>query len=170
VRRDLFDAGRILAIPTILLATIGAFVPGRFGLALRFYALLLCALILGYAVKALRQAYPPATSLRPREARAATGRKPPTSLARLENEAALGVAGAFDLHHRLRPRLRSISAGLLATRRRTSLDGDPQAAREALGEATFDIVRRDRPPPEDRLARGLPISDLRSVVESLERI
>jgi hypothetical protein len=31
-------------------------------------------------------------------------------------------------------------------------------------------VRPDRPPPEDRLARGLPIEDLRRIVESLERL
>jgi hypothetical protein len=152
-----------------MLASIAAFVPGRLDLAVRFYALILCAVVLGYAVKALRTAYPPATSLRAARAAAATSRRPPSSLARLENEAALGVAGAFDLHHRLRPRLRSISAGLLAIHGRTSLDGDPETARGMLGETTWDVVRRDRPPPADRLARGLPISDLRSVVESLER-
>jgi hypothetical protein len=87
----------------------------------------------------------------------------------LEDEAALGVAGAFDLHHRLRPRLRPLAIGLLSSRQRISLDGDPEAARAALGPKTWDLVRHDRPPPEDRLARGIPISELRSVVETLER-
>ena len=170
VRGDLYGAARILAVPTLVLATIVAFVPGRVDLAVRFYALVLCAVVLGYAVEGAASCVSPG-DLAPRgEGRGATGRRPPSSLARLENEAALGVAGAFDLHHRLRPRLRSISAGLLAIRGRTSLDGDPETARSVLGETTWEVVRRDRPPPQDRLARGLPISDLRSVVESLERV
>jgi hypothetical protein len=168
MRADLFGAARILAAPTILLATIAAFVPGRFDLAIRFYALILCAVILGYAVKALRTAYPPAKPLYPPRKTAAAARRP-SSLARIEDEAALGVAGAFELHHRLRPRLRSIASGLLAVRRRIALDDDPEA-RGVLGEPTWELVRPQRPPPEDRLARGLPISDLRSVVESLERV
>jgi hypothetical protein len=169
VKADLFGAARILAAPTILLAAIVAFVPGRVDLAVRLYALILCAVVLGYAIKALRTAYPPAAPLRSAQRRAARGRRPPSSLARIEDEAALGVAGAFHLHHRLCPRLRSISTGLLAVRRRISLDGDPQATRSVLGDPAWNLVRPNRPPPEDRLARGIPISDLRSVVESLER-
>jgi hypothetical protein len=80
------------------------------------------------------------------------------------------VAGAFDLHHRLRPRLRTIAQGVLSTRRRVSLDDEPTAARAALGDDTYELLRRDRLPPEDRLARGLPVPELRRVVESLERV
>jgi hypothetical protein len=35
---------------------------------------------------------------------------------------------------------------------------------------TWDLVRIDRPPPEDRLARGIAIQDLERVVVSLERL
>jgi hypothetical protein len=83
---------------------------------------------------------------------------------------ALGIAGAFDLHHRLRPRLRTLAAELLATRRGISLNGAPGRARDLLGDETWELVREDRPPPEDRQARGLPINELRDVVESLERV
>jgi hypothetical protein len=160
---------RIVGVPTLALLAIVAFVPGRVELAVRIYALILAAVIVGFAVKALRRAYPPASPLRPSAARAATGRRPPPRLARLEHETALGVAGAFDLHHRLRPRLRALAAGLLQARQRMTLDRDPEAARAALGETTWDLVRPHRPPPEDRLARGLPVSELRTVVEALER-
>jgi hypothetical protein len=88
----------------------------------------------------------------------------------LEHETALGVSGAFDLHHRLRPRLRKIATGLLAARRRVSLDDGPEPARAILGDETWDLVRRDRPPPENRLARGLPVTELRRVVDSLEQV
>jgi hypothetical protein len=169
MRRDVLASLRLLLIPTIALAVVFGMLPGRAGLAIRVYALILCGVVLRAAVKALGRAYPPAQPLRRSAARSRDDRRPPVSLARLENHAALGVAGAFDLHHRLRPRLRRLAAGLVETRRRISLDGDPQAARAALGDTTWELVRSDRPPPADRLARGLPISDLRSVVESLER-
>jgi hypothetical protein len=169
VRRDVLAALRLVILPTIALAVVVGVLPGRAGLATRIYALILCGLVLRVAVKALARAYPPARPLRRSAARSRNDRRPPTSLARLENEAALGVAGAFDLHHRLRPRLRRLASGLVETRRGISLDRDSQAASATLGDTAWELVRPDRPPPEDRLARGLPISDLRSVVEAFER-
>ncbi len=89
---------------------------------------------------------------------------------RLEQETVLGIAGSFDLHFRLGPRLRGLATDLLAARRSVSLDRDPERARTLVGEETWELVRPDRPAPEDRLARGVPINDLRRVVESLERL
>jgi hypothetical protein len=91
-------------------------------------------------------------------------------LARLEQEVALGAAGSFDLHHHLRPRLRTIAAELLTARRRISLDGDRLEARALLGEEAWELVRKDRSPPEDRLARGAAPDVLDRVVASLERL
>ena len=82
----------------------------------------------------------------------------------------LGVARAFDLHFRLRPRLRGLASELLASRRGITLDAEPERARTALGDETWELVREDRPPPEDRIARGIPIRDLARVVESLENV
>lgn len=169
MRRDLPGAARLLLLPTLAVLVVLAFLPGRLGLAARIYGLVLCAIVLWLGLKALRRAYPRSTPLR-RPATRKHRRYVPASLTRLEHEAALGVAGAFDLHHRLRPRLRTLATGLLTTRRRVSLDGDPEAVREILGAQTADLIRLDRPPPADRLARGLPINDLRHVVESLERV
>ena len=120
-------------------------------------------------VAALRRAYPRVTPLRHGSGRK-SGSQRPGSLARLEHLCALGVAGSFDLHHHLRPRLRTIAQGLLTTRRRISLDAEPESARAALGGDAYELVRHDRPPPEDRLARGMPVADLERVVESLERL
>jgi hypothetical protein len=119
---------------------------------------------------ALRRAYPRERTLRGPTAQERRSRPIPGTLARLEQETVLGVAGAFDLHFRLRPRLRGLATDLLATRRNVSLDESPGRARELIGEETWELVREDRPPPEDRLARGIPINDLRHVVESLERL
>jgi hypothetical protein len=168
MRRDLLRAGRFLALPTLALAFVVAFAPGRVGLALRVYALILCGVVLVLVVASLRRAYPPATPLRPPASRRRRARDVPATLERLEQELALGVAGSFDLHHRLRPRLRTIARDLLLARRGISLDGEPDRARAALGDATWELVRTVRPPPEDRLARGIPIPELSRVVESLE--
>lgn len=170
MKRDLGRAARALAVPTAVLAAVVAFAPGRVELAVRVYALVLAAAVLVLALAALRRAYPRTRPLRAKTRAAPPRPRPPTLLARMEHEAALGVASSFDLHHRLRPRLRSLASELLAARRGILLDRDPERARSALGDPTWGLVRADRPAPDDRLARGIPISDLRAVVESLERI
>ena len=169
MRRDLFGAARLLVIPTLALAAVVGFLPGRVGLAVRIYALVLCAVALWLALAALRRAYPVSSPLRPKARVDRATRRPP-SLARLEHEVAIGVAGVSDLQRRLVPRLRSIAGGLLLTRRRISLDGDPDAARAAVGDETWELVRRDRRAPEDRLARGVARDSLGRVVDSLERV
>jgi hypothetical protein len=170
VRRDLRRAGEALAAPTAALAAVAAFGPGRLGLALRVYALLLAAVALSLLVAALRRAYPPETPLRPRRATRPAGRRTPAPLARLEQEVALGAAWSFDLHHRLRPRMRGLAAELLSARRGVSLDDAPEQARALLGGATWELVRADRPPPADRRARGIAAADLAHAVETLERL
>lgn len=170
MRRDVGAAAKVLVLPTlVLLLTIGA-VPGRLPLAIRAYALLLCGVALVLVLLALRRTYPPAAPLRGKVAGDRQRRKPPPTLARMEDELALGVAGAFHLHHRLAPRLRPIAAGLLSSRRRVSFDRQPDEARRILGEETWELVRPDRPPPEDRLARGIPRETAARVVDSLERV
>jgi hypothetical protein len=171
VRRDLIRVVRLLVPATIALVAVVAFVPGRAELSIRLYALLLSAIVLALTVSALRRSYGPAAPLRRLPSKRRPARRGiPGTLARLEQETALGVAGSFDLHHRLRPRLRGLAGDLLATRRNVSFDRDAENARRALGEETWGLVRDDRPPPVERLARGIPISELTRVVESLEKL
>jgi hypothetical protein len=170
VKRDLLRAARALALPALALAFVVAFAPGRTGLAIRVFALIASGVALVVVLAALRRSYPRERPLRRAAKPAATSRAIPGMLGRLEQETVLGVAGSFDLHSRLRPRVRGLAASLLAARRGVSLDAAPERARELLGETTWQLVRGDRPPPEDRLAAGLPANDLRRVVESLERL
>jgi hypothetical protein len=169
VRKDLFGAARVLAVPTIALIGLAIVAPGRLELGVRIYVLLLCATAIVLLLLALHRAYPPERALR-EPARAASRRRPPATLRRIEHEVALGVAGSFDLHYRLVPRLRSLAAGLLESRRRVSLEARTDAARGILGEDAWALVRPDRPAPQDRLARGIPPSDLERVVDALEAI
>ena len=82
----------------------------------------------------------------------------------------LGVAGSFELHFHFVPRLRSIASGLLASRRRISLETEPDAAHAVLGDAAWELVRPDRPAPEDRLSRGIAPHELEQVVATLEAV
>jgi len=161
---------RLLVLPTAAFAFVLAFVPGRTELAIRIFALVLCGAGVVLMVAALRRAFPRATPLRPPERRKREPRSAPETLVRMESRTALGVSGAFDLHFRLRPRLRGLAVELLASHRGIALDAEPERARQALGEETWELVREDRPPPTDRLARGIPIPELHRVVESLENL
>jgi hypothetical protein len=168
--RDLRAALRALVLPTLAVLLAIGVVPGRLPLVLRLYSLFVCCVALALGLVALRRAFPPARPVRRAPTRRSERRTPPPALARIEDEVALGVAGAFDLHHRLVPRLRTIAAGLLQARRRVSLDADPAHAELILGNEAWSLVRADRSPPEDRLARGLPPDALSRVLDSLEAV
>jgi hypothetical protein len=170
LRRDLVGTARLMILPTAAFAFTLAFLPGRTGLAIRVFALFLCGVGVVLTVATLRRAFPAAERLRPPERRKGEPRSVPETLVRMESRTALGVAGAWDLHYRLRPRLRGLAAELLGSRRGIALDAEPNRAREALGEETWEIVRADRPAPTDRIARGIPIPELQRVVQSLEKL
>jgi hypothetical protein len=167
VRRDLLGAARALAVPTIALLGIVLVAPGRLELAVRIYALVLCATVIVVVLLALRRAYPDETGLR-KPARTVAKRTPPPILGRIEHETALAIAGSFDLHYHLVPRLRALAAGLLNSRRNVSLAEAPDTARAILGEDAWELVRPDRPAPEDRLAKGIAPRELAHVVDALE--
>ncbi len=171
MKSDLWRAARALFLPTLALLAILAFLPGWFDVAVRVYALVVTGVTLALMITALRRSYPPAQPLRATERRRPRARREnPAMLERLEQEVVLGAASSFDLHQQLRPRLRVLTAELLTVRRGLSLDGDAGRARELLGEETWSLVRKDRPPPEDRLARGTSQEALSRVVTSLERL
>ena len=170
MRRYVLAALKFLVLPTIAFVVVVGLAPGHAGVALRVYALVVCGTALVLALLALHLAFPPEQPFRSDPQARIQRRNPPSSLARIEHEAALGVAGSFDLHYRLVPRLRSIASGLLESRRRIALERQPEAARAALGESTWSLVRPDREAPDDRLARGLAPVDLARVVDSLEAL
>ena len=163
---------RLPLVATLVLATVLLAAPGRAGLATHVYALALAAIGLGYLLSALHDALPPR---RPspfdaalRTPRSSVQRIP--ELERMEREVALGLATAFDLHYRLRPRLRRIATALLRARRGIELDASPEAARRALGDDAWEIVRGDREPPQERFAAGVEIASLRRAVSALETL
>ena len=169
MRRALLTA-RLPVFITLVLAIVLFVDPGRAELAVHVYVLVLAAIGIGHLLAALRRSLPrrgPSPFDNALRTRARPTHRLP-ELERLEREVALGLATAFDLHYRLRPRLRRIATELLAARRGIDLDGNPDAARRALGEDAWQIVRGDLEPPPERFAPGLDIASLRLAVASLE--
>lgn len=169
--RRAIRAAELPAFLTIALVVLVVVLPDRAELSLRIYVLVLAAIGAVHLLRALRAAHPRPPSrfegaLRRRGRRAE--RLP--ALEKLEREVTLATSTAFDLHFRLRPTLRRIAGELLAARRGLDLDGDPVAARGALGEETWQLVRADREPPSNRFAAGADLASLRAVVASLEAL
>ena len=99
------------------------------------------------------------------------GRKPvdatrPSEVVRIEREITLGSSSAGNLHQRLLPLLRDAAGARLAL----DFDLHPARARAALGDDTWELLRPDRPVPEDRNAPGLPLRRVQSIVDELERL
>jgi hypothetical protein len=88
----------------------------------------------------------------------------------LVNDVQQSTASALHLHVRLRPTLREIAAHRLWMRFGVDLDREQGRARELVGAEAWELVRPERPPPGDRLARGPRPAELRAVVEELERL
>jgi hypothetical protein len=171
MRRALFRLLKLALFPTVALAIVLGALPDRRELAVHIWLLVVLAASLLAALEAIRAAHPAAPSLFDARARGDdTGPGRFVSLARLEREVSMATTSAYDLHVRLRPTLRSVAAGLLATRRGIRLDSAPARARAALGDETWELVRGDRPPPHDGRAAGLDLAALDRVVSSLERL
>ena len=165
--------GRFPFVLTLALVVALAVVPGRAEIVLRAYVLLLAAFVLARLLARLRSSLPEQRGASPVDA--ALSRRPlrvarVAELEKIEREVTLGMTTAFDLHFRLRPTLRRIASELLRARRGIDLDANPAAARRALGEETWELVRVDREPPHDRFGRGLDLDSLRNVVVSLEAL
>lgn len=100
-------------------------------------------------------------------------RRPPAERVRpleeLERAVEFSLATAFDVHYRLRPHLQRVALDRLAARG-VSLDMQPGRAQALLGRELWDLVRPDRPEPEDRAGPGLPLAVVRRVVERLDEL
>ena len=94
----------------------------------------------------------------------------PVELLRMERELLLGIAEAEHAHRRLLPLLRSAAAARLAARHGFELERRPEAARALLGEDVWELLRPDRPAPEDRHGPGVPQGQIAAVIETVESL
>ena len=89
----------------------------------------------------------------------------PLELDRLERDVTLGVSGAFHLRHKLLPQLREIAAQRLADRRGAAL------TEAAVGADAWELLRPEGPDGyDDRHGRGIPIAQLETLTDELEKI
>jgi hypothetical protein len=162
-----------IALASVALGAALFLFPGRRDTALDVYILFLGALGLVTAVRTTRAASPdvhePSLAAELEDPLDVPPQRP-RELERLEREVYLSLGSGFYLHHRLRPLMREIAAHRLLRRHGIELDGRPDAARKLLGEEAWEWLRPERPEPRDRWAAGPPLSELRGVVDALERI
>lgn len=92
------------------------------------------------------------------------------SLQRIEHDCIQGLANPVDFHRRLRPILREIATQRLAARHGVDLDGRPVAARAILGEETWELVRPDRPQPDELTGPRLDAAGLARTLDTLEAV
>lgn len=169
--RRLRHAIELLAVPTLALGLVIALLPDHAALGVHVWLLTVLALLALVFLGATRRAYPQTPSpfsaslVRPT---VVTAR--PAGLLRMERELSMAGSAAFDVHHRLRPVLVELAAGLLTSRRGIDLRSDPELAHAALGDDAWALVRPERQPPPDRDGPGLPVSELDRVVSALEAL
>lgn len=163
--------GGALAVSLTLAAGIAVLVaPDQAGLVGHVWLAVVLAIALAVALGRLSHAMP----RRPSAFDAAFARRTseparPASLARVEREVTLSTGTAFDVHYRLRPLLRGLATGLLL-RRGVDLDRSPERARTLLAPDVWELVRPDRPPPENRTAPGLSLASIERAADDLERL
>jgi hypothetical protein len=102
------------------------------------------------------------------------GRKQTTSqpeeLLRMDRELVLGSADADHAHRRLLPLLRATAEARISARHGFELARQPEAARSLLGDDLWELLRPDRPAPEDRHGPGLPREQIAAVIERVESL
>lgn len=106
---------------------------------------------------------------------AALRRKPapparPAELDRVQRQLELGVGSADFAHRRLLPLLRTAAAARLSAQHGVDLARRPARAAELLGDEAWEILRPDRPAPEDRHAPGVPLRRIAAAIDRIEAL
>jgi hypothetical protein len=177
VRRAVTDAAGFAALGGVALVAVLLVQSGHWRLAVDAYLLFLGALALLALTRITRVSTTPDEPPQVEEMLERMSQEPPPedepqlpAVARLEREVTLAATSSFDFHVRMRPTLREIAEHKLYDRHGVSLDEQPERARRILGDATWELVRPDRPAPSDRHGPGLPQRELAAVVETLEKV
>ncbi|MHB8618409.1 MAG: hypothetical protein ACYDAG_02380 [Chloroflexota bacterium] len=151
-----------------LIATL-ALLPAFAGLAIYAYVLALGTIAVFSAASLMARTIPASREWPPVWPWAVRVERP-AEIERLETLAMLAAGSAADLHYRLRPLLRDIASQRLAVHRAIDMDRQPEQARLALGPATWELLRPDRPDPADRHARGFGLPWQRRIIDAVEAL
>jgi hypothetical protein len=91
-------------------------------------------------------------------------------LVRIEREVVLATGSGFDRQMRVGPLMRDIARHRLWTRRGIDLDEQPERSRELLGDDVWGLLRSGRPEPNLRYTPGADVSELRQILERIEKV
>ncbi len=164
MRRHLLDLIILFVFASLAAGYVVAAQPAARNVTLHVYVFVVGGLLMLGVVAAAGDAVPRRLSS---ELDAALNAKSPRAralpeLEKLEREVTLGTASAYDLHYRLLPHLRAIAQARLE---RSGHEPGP----DTLGR-WWELLRPDRPPPENRLAKGINPAELRELVADLARM
>lgn len=88
----------------------------------------------------------------------------------MKRDVAMSISSGLEFNYRLRRLLWAVAGHRLASRRRFSLEGDPDRTRALLGDKTWELLAPKDRWDVDRRSPGVPISDLEAVVSLLESL
>jgi hypothetical protein len=94
----------------------------------------------------------------------------PEELLRMDRTLVLGSADADHAHRQLLPLLRDTAAARIAARHGFELERQPESARALLGDDVWELLRPDRPEPENRHGPGVPQERIAAVIERVESL
>jgi len=171
VRAVVIRLAASFGLATAVLLGLVLALPGQRGLFVGIYELTLGAIGILAILGALRAKQPRAWELspfeRPRE-------RPPRAeqvaeLERLDRVLVMASTSAFDVHHRLRPLVRSLAAERLHAHRGIDLEREPERVKAVTGDELWELLRPDRELGR-RSGPGLPVPVTSRVVDELEAL
>jgi hypothetical protein len=164
VRRHLLDLVVLFVLASLVCGYVTLAQPSLRNVTLHVYVFLVGALLMLALVAAAGDAVPRRlrSELDRALAESAHRERRVPEVERIEREVTLATASAYDLHYRLLPHLREIAQCRLERAGKTS-------SPETLGR-WWELLRPDRPEPDDRFAPGIKEAELRALVADLERL
>ena len=152
MRKHLLDLIILFIVVSVVAIYVALAQPGVRNIALHAYVLIVGGLVMLAVVAAAGDLL----------AEGVRRDKPLHEVERMTREVTLGAATAYDLHVRLLPQLRQIAQARLERSGRTM-------SPDTLGR-WWELLRPDRPAPENRHAAGISPTELRALVSDLERM
>jgi hypothetical protein len=166
-----FRAAKVVVLLSLAAGLAALVTDGLGTVLLESYLLAVGAVLLLALTRTIRVQAPTAASSDYDSALAAMRQRLPDSgELSLVNDLRLSRLSAFHVHYRLRPLLAEIAAHRLWSHYGVELRIEPARAAELVGPGAWELVRPERPPPDDRLGPGLPLSRLGQIVTELERL
>lgn len=164
MRRHLLDLIVLFVLSSLVCGYVALAQPGLRNVTLHVYVFVVGGLLMLGLVAAAGDSVPRRSRSELDQALAERNRRSARipEVERTEREVTLATASAYDLHYRLLPHLREVAQCRLERAGKTPGPG-------TLGR-WWELLRPDRPEPEDRFAPGIKQAELRALVDDLERM